>query len=211
MMDWIYTYDWSWAYSAKMLITLGILVAWCVVALFLGSRIGRVEELRAHTTTMEDSIEAIQAAQGNQGIHPADELRQLREQLTKAEVGWDFASTSLKDAASDNERLREQMKAVEQTFGDLQGRPFSEAIAARQAAWRCEVDRLGITVSGLQHQLKQRDARLSAANATICRIGKHPSSCPKGVGIGYYVPPADAVCNCGFDAALEAEDGKETT
>jgi len=31
---------------------------------------------------------------------------------------------------------------------------------------------------------------------------KHPSSCPKGVGAGYYVPPADAVCSCGIDEAI---------
>lgn len=37
--------------------------------------------------------------------------------------------------------------------------------------------------------------------------GVHPESCPKGVGIGYYKPPADAVCNCGIDAALSGSRG----
>jgi hypothetical protein len=38
--------------------------------------------------------------------------------------------------------------------------------------------------------------------ALIQCFAKHPSSCPKGVGVGHYVPPADAVCSCGIDEAI---------
>ena len=50
--------------------------------------------------------------------------------------------------------------------------------------------------------------RLRKMEKALRAHGKHPESCPKGVGIGYYKPPADARCDCGIDAAL-AEGGAE--
>jgi hypothetical protein len=61
--------------------------------------------------------------------------------------------------------------------------------------------------------MRCRDVLREAA-ATVARLegalrehGKHPASCPKGVGVGYYRPPGDAVCNCGIDAALAGKEG----
>lgn len=47
-------------------------------------------------------------------------------------------------------------------------------------------------------QAMQRNAEI------LARVGKHPSNCPRGVGIGLYVPPVDAKCTCGLSDALEA-------
>ena len=45
-------------------------------------------------------------------------------------------------------------------------------------------------------------AALTDAVKALEKYGKHPDSCPKGVGIGYYKPPDDAKCNCGIDASI---------
>lgn len=75
---------------------------------------------------------------------------------------------------------------------------------ARTAAaqWR---DQLAANIVHRNDALKHRDAaeqREARLREALERYGKHPASCPKGTGIGYYVPPADAVCDCGIDAAL---------
>ena len=51
------------------------------------------------------------------------------------------------------------------------------------------------------HDLRALARRLLAA---LEQNGKHPDSCPKGVGIGLYKPPTDARCDCGIDAAIAA-------
>ncbi len=46
------------------------------------------------------------------------------------------------------------------------------------------------------------ESKLADAVKALEKYGKHPDSCPKGVGIGYYKPPDDAKCNCGIDASI---------
>lgn len=56
-----------------------------------------------------------------------------------------------------------------------------------------------------EQTITEQAAVIQALRVVIGATGKHPSSCPKGVGIGLYRPPANAKCNCGIDAALQLE------
>lgn len=50
--------------------------------------------------------------------------------------------------------------------------------------------------------IEELESKLADAVKALEKYGKHPDSCPKGVGIGYYKPPDDAKCNCGIDASI---------
>lgn len=55
----------------------------------------------------------------------------------------------------------------------------------------------------LRAQLEKAQSVNRIIRAVLSEHGKHPASCPKGVGIGLYRPPAAAVCMCGIDAVLK--------
>ncbi len=58
------------------------------------------------------------------------------------------------------------------------------------------------TLAALQADLAASRRREQQLRDSLKAVGRHPSSCPKGVGIGHYTPPLDAICGCGLDAAL---------
>lgn len=65
-----------------------------------------------------------------------------------------------------------------------------------------ERDELRDHLSDVTKMVETRDEAGRMVVAALVRTGVHPPSCPKGVGIGYYEPRADARCDCGIDAAL---------
>lgn len=48
-------------------------------------------------------------------------------------------------------------------------------------------------------------AQVATLRVALERFGRHENSCALSVGIGFYVPPADAKCDCGLAAALAEE------
>lgn len=52
----------------------------------------------------------------------------------------------------------------------------------------------------LANLIAERDV-LNLVLHTLSQYANHPPTCPKGTGIGYYKPEANAICICGIDAA----------
>lgn len=61
-------------------------------------------------------------------------------------------------------------------------------------------------VHALQARAEQAESSLRSMREAL-QHAKHPAGCPKGVGVGWYRPAFDAVCNCGIDAALARSSG----
>lgn len=81
----------------------------------------------------------------------------------------------------------------------------AEQVLETEREWRVIADK---QASGLFMQSFERGQRVATLTQALKDYGQHPASCPKGVGIGYYKPPANAVCNCGIDAALTGAQAK---
>lgn len=62
-----------------------------------------------------------------------------------------------------------------------------------------------------RRQFAIAERQIAAVRKVLKHTGKHPESCPKGVGIGLYKPPANAVCDCGIDALLDAPPSEPAT
>ncbi len=81
------------------------------------------------------------------------------------------------------------------------------ALEAERDALKAERDELadqhyGKMRRALTNRAEHAEAQGAALRVVVERYVKHPASCPKGIGIGYYQPATNAVCNCGIDAAL---------
>lgn len=114
--------------------------------------------------------------------------------------------------------LREALAAKQDTSWKARAER-AEATIARATAQienSYETSEVGRANEGFQsklenyiHQIHKREPSVAAAESRLRAVeqalrehGRHPASCPKGVGVGYYKPPADAECHCGIDAAL---------
>lgn len=56
--------------------------------------------------------------------------------------------------------------------------------------------------SNAEARVQELEREVAELKGVVKLRGVHPSTCPKGIGIGYYKPPANAVCNCGIDPVL---------
>jgi len=130
---------------------------------------------------------------------------------------WKFTDqeaiiVELQQRLSEVEAERDLLKEIIGTYdGDGVSADCSLAIATLQSETGGEVnysradreihDALARGVDA-GRQVTQLLADQERMREALVKWGKHPATCPKGVGLGYYVPRVDAVCNCGIDAAL---------
>lgn len=76
--------------------------------------------------------------------------------------------------------------------------------AAREYVVEQIMSALNADRDALAKRVQALEQAVKTARDVVEHTGVHPSSCPKGVGISLYKPPADAVCRCGIDAVLSA-------
>ena len=102
----------------------------------------------------------------------------------------DAAEQTIRDAAAALTALARDLA----TARGLLGRDLAQA---RDRNVELEIENQRLTAA-----VRAARAETDKAVDVVSRYAKHPPSCPKGVGVGFYKPPAGAACDCGIDAVL---------
>ncbi len=145
-----------------------------------------------------DVYEVQPSAQHSQG-HPL-----TVETLSTAEATIQQQAESYQRVIEAEYAKREALEATVATLRDERDdaqQKLADLAAGGNTAAKC-------VIAGMEELIAACEAR-NAAQTELARLrvaltqhGQHPASCPKGVGVGWYKPRADAVCDCGIDAAL---------
>lgn len=177
----------------------------------------RCAEIVSHVRSIKRHVPPEFTADWKMLDHAADLLARLRVDLAtchqeKEELFGIIAG--LRDVIAGRmvplEQVRTFAISQHQHMAEMRIEELETALAACEAERNLRLD----TDTSLKDRagmarlpgLAAENARLTEALMRTVNVlrerGKHPASCPKGRGIGYYEPVAGAICSCGIDQCL---------